>query len=326
MTTQAQRHFGYTSRLAALLLLSAYLGACSTQVADENGPTEQDLQVAARIMSASLTDGESGLISNLYDAFSTTDGRSLQYGKSAGDASDVLASASQGPNGGQGSGPHHGRGHEKNFVHSYDSTTGIHTLSFDRSVSVNGFSKSLSILNKIVYTDTAGAFIAAPKRERNRIESIAFTGEKSGSFTFPLTGQANEFSRIDTMNLDGIHASSATLTIDGSHYGTGQERGPRRQGGGPFAQQDTTERPYAVEFHYNDIVLDKALVAAGDSLETGITGTITYKLYFGSEEQSRVVEGTVDLEGDAKALLKIKGLRKWIRFSLRDGETEEQGS
>lgn len=312
-----------TLRLLLLPVIVASAAACSTQVADENGPTEQDLQVAARIVSASLTDSESGLMTNLYDVFSTMDGSSLYYGKTVNDEFALEPQASHSENGGPQ--PQHGRGHEKNFVHSYDSTTGVHTFSFDRTVSVNGFSKSLSILNKVVYTDTAGAFIANPRRSKRHIESVAFTGEKSGAFSIAATGEENEFSRVDTMNLDGIHWSSPVLTIDGSHYGTGQERGPRRFGPNAGAQQDTTERPYAVEFQFNDITLDKAAVAASDSLEEGISGTITYKLYFGSEEESRVVEGTVDLEGNGKALLRVKGLRKWIRFSLRDGETESEG-
>jgi hypothetical protein len=304
-----------TAVLAALIVLA---GACSTEADVEEGITSEDIEIAEELVAATLSDDESGVMNAAYDVFSSIDGEGIRYAPAPRPGNGGPRSA--GIDAGSGSASQfNGRGNERNFAHTYDSLTGIHTIAFERSITTPVFNKSIVHLQTFLYKDLEGAFIARPRAERERVESVDYTGSISGSTTF--NGNTSNFSRIDTMKVTGAHATSATLSLDGSHSSVGYRSMPRSS-----TRRDRVNRPYAVELSFEDIVVDKAAVEAFDTLEEAITGTITYKLTFDQDGEDRVVEGTIDLEGDGTAVLRFKGLTRWIRFGLATGERVGSGS
>ncbi len=62
-------------------------------------------------------------------------------------------------------------------------------------------------------------------------------------------------------------------------------------------------------------------------LETQITGTIQYTMTMdrvtNGQEESKQVEGTIELEGNGRALLRFLGLRKIYRVTLADGDVTD---
>lgn len=309
--------FPNRSALAAALFLGFGLQACTSELDSRSDLlSEAEAEMAAEVVAATLSDEESGVISSLYDAFSTFDAKGIQYGNRP-------------PMGGKpkpGDGAFgNGRGHERKFEHSYDSTSGTHTVVFERSVEKGPFSKSISKVSTYQYRDTSGAFIARPRMQRDRIESIAYTALVEGEMARRDTSIT--FSRSDTMQIRGVHVTSAELLMDGSHSATGRRPmharrgGDRRTGGpgGPGARADSTAKPYAVEFIFTGIRVDKAAVQEGDSLENAISGTIDYTLHYREDGEERVVEGTIDLEGDGAAVVRFRSITHWVRFALSDG-------
>jgi hypothetical protein len=302
--------------VAAALFLGFGLQACTSDLdAQPELLSEAEAEMAAEVVAATLSDEESGVISSLYDAFSTFDSKGIQYGNRP-----PTGGKPKSEDGASGS----GRGHERKFQHTYDSTSGTHTVAFERSFEKGPFSKSISKVSTYQYRDTSGAFIATPRMQRDRIESIAYTALVEGEMARRDTSIT--FSRSDTMLIRGVHVTSAELQMDGRHSATG--RRPMRPGrgsdrptgpGGPGARPDSTIKPYAVEFVFTGIRVDKAAVQEGDSLENAISGTIDYTLRYREDGEEKVVEGTIDLEGDGAAVVRFRSITHWVRFALSDG-------
>ena len=158
--------------LALALLVS--FAACSAVNNDVETITDEDIDLAAQVVATSLADDESGIISSLYDAFSDIDDSGINYGNSSD--SRFKADGNE-----HNSDRHNGRGFERNFTHSYDSTTGLHTISFSRLVETDNFSKSLEVYQEMIFTDLDGNFIARPRADKNTIEAISFYSTKSGA-------------------------------------------------------------------------------------------------------------------------------------------------
>jgi hypothetical protein len=298
--TQYRSYF-LTTLLSAGLLFSA----CSAVNNDVEELSEEDVEIAADIVASSLSDSESGLMSSVYDAFSTVDNEGISYGNG-----ELNKTPDR---------DHSGRGREHSFSHTYDSTTGVHSINFERSVSNDRFSKAVQISQKIIYTDIEGEFMARPKANKSNMDAIAFTGSKSGQASNPW--RSSSFTKIDTMNITGIHPSSGTLTMNGSHTGFGEAEGMLRD-------SSMASRAFEISIGFENIALDKQIVKANGNLEEGITGTLSYSIYMNrtvsGTPDEKLIEGTVDLQEDGTALLRFKKLSKVIRISLRDGEKTDR--
>lgn len=299
-----------TSLLAITLLVS--FSACSAVNNDVESITDEDIDMAAQVVSSALADDESGMISSMYDAFSdiNNSGISYGYGSSTGPAKTTSPEADR---------PRHGRGFEKDFTHTYDSTTGVHTLSFDRVIELSDFSKSIEVYREIVYTDLDGNFIATPHQNKNNIEAISFFGTAIGSSEGLF--RSSSFTKEDHFELEGMHETSPVLTMSGTHSGSGQAEGLTRD-------TLTASRSYNVEITFENVAINKDTVQAYGNLENGISGTLSYsvtlsKTIDGVPEQT-VLEGTIDLEEDGTALMRFKELPQVIRFSLKSGDYRQE--
>lgn len=288
--------------------LAVLFTACSSVNNDVESLSEEDIELAAEIVAVSLADNESGMMSSMYDAFSGVDDSGISYG-------DIQEGQHKAPRRNHNS----GRGGERNFTHTYDSTTGVHSISYERSVENDRYSKSVSLLQEIIFTDLDDAFIARPKANKNDIEAISFQGTKTGEAEGPY--RSSSFTKTDAFEISGIHATSATLLMDGTHSGIGQAEGQ-------VNDSTTASRSYEIDISFENIAIVKDTVLAYGSLEQGVSGTLTYSIMMNKTvngvPEETLVEGTIDLEEDGTALLRFNKLPKVIRFSLVDGESEDR--
>ncbi len=288
--------------LLIALVTAVTFSACSSVNNDVESLSEEDVQVAAQIVASSLSDDESGLVASMYDAFSGVDNSGIFY------SSDSRSKAAPRGDG--------GRGRERNFSHSYDSTTGVHTISYERSVENDRYSKSVSLLQEIIYTDLDGEFIARPRANKDSIEAISFNSTKNGSFE--SSSKTSSFTKTDDFDISGVHSTSNILSMDGTHTGMGEAEGT--------LNDSTSARAYEINITYENVEIDKDTVQAYGNLENGVTGTMTYSIFMSKTvngvPEETLVEGTVELEEDGTALMRFNKINRIIRFSLKDGERD----
>ncbi len=286
--------------------LAVLFSACSSVNNDVESLSEEDIVLAAEIVAVSLADNESGAMSSMYDAFSGIDESGISYGE------DQRAKPHR-------RNPHSGRGVERNYTHTYDSTTGIHTISYDRTVENDRYNKSVSLYQEIIFTDLDDVFIARPKANKNDIEAISFQGTKSGSSEGPF--RSSSFTKNDVFEISGVHATSPILSLDGTHTGSGQAEGT-------LPDSTTKSKNYEIDITFENVEVNKDTVLAYGSIENAVSGTLTYSILMtettnGVPEET-LVEGTIDLQEDGTALLRFKKLPRVIRFSLVDGDKRDR--
>jgi len=284
---------------------STLLYGCNTVNSSEPDISEEELEIAGEIIGASLSEEQDGVLSSVYDAFSTISQTGISYTGPATSMQKASADSADRP----------GRGFERNFSADYNPETGEHTVSFDRSFEGPNLTKSLDILNKYIFTDADGEFLQYPRRDNEMIETIDFKGMRIGSFE--TERRTSSFTRVDTMFASGLSGSSAILTIDGKHNGEGRMTVnlPRLERSG--------ERTFEVEFTFQNIQLDKAIVRENGTLEEGITGLITYDMQMtqtrDGDTKEKSLSGTIELTGDGSALLRFDRFRKTFRIAMSDG-------
>ena len=291
-----------------LALLSVGFWSCSSVSNDTELISDADLDMAAEIMGSSISDQQSGLMNSVYDALSTISSTGISYGNDK----NFLMKSDKDERG--------GRGFERSFSHTYDSTTGVHTLSFDRSFEKGLFSSSISTLQEIQYVDLEGNFIARPKLHREAVNQINLHSTKSGQNSNPH--KSSEFTKIDSLYFTGVHATQSLVRMDGSHHGFGS-------GAAVLRDSSSHSRSFEVKVVFDDIEIDKDTLAAYGNLENAVTGTLSYsmtmnKVINGVPEET-VMEGTIDLEEDGTALMKFYKYDRLYRLGLRDGDVKERG-
>ncbi|MEQ8526039.1 hypothetical protein [Gracilimonas sp.] len=293
-------------KILPLVVLAAMLSACTLDdISDDINNQEltaEEIEAASQIMGQALSDDNDGVFSSLNDALTNV--------SSSGFGSDNQMKGYQDHD----DDDHSGRGRESNYQYEYDPETGTHTISFDREVNNPNFQKSLSAVLTYVFTDLNGEYIAAPRMNRERIENIDFTSDKTG--TTQNRFKSSEFSRADTFSITGVSSASSILTIDGNHYGNGSIDGVTREG-------DTFERSFVNEINFLDIQVNKDTVAAYGSLTQGVTGTLTYELNLfrssNGEGSSKTISGTIEMDGDGTALLRFANINRLFKVNLRTG-------
>ena len=291
--------------LLALALLVSF-GACSSVNNDVEAISNEDVDLAAHIVTTSLADDESGMMSSLYDAFSDVSSEGISYGES-----DLQFKVDRRGN--------DGRGRERNYTYTYDPETGTHSLNYSRSVENGEFSKSIEISQAIIFTDLEGAFIEFPRQDKDQIEAISYTGSKVGSKSGPF--RSGSFTKTDDFELAGVHETSPILSLSGVHTGTGSAEGITR---------DSLEasRSYDVNISFENVEVNKDTVEAYGSLENAVTGTLTYSINMSKTingvPEETIIEGTIDLSEDGTALMRFNKIPQVIRFSLGDGERRDE--
>jgi hypothetical protein len=293
--------------------------------------SDEDIQLTAAVVGQSLTQVNSGLMTTLYDALSFVGQSGIQFGVLSDElnplSGEVGSSQTQGTvdeiNGLE---PPVVMSDENNggpvivsdFSHRYNPRTGEHIVRFVRSLRTPVLTKTMQGNSVHIYTDTDGAFVEFPRRQRDRIETIAYRGTRSGSTTTPMGFV--RYVRNDSLVVSGFMADSPYLEMGGSHSGGGAAKisvpGGERE----------AERVYRNIFQLNDIRIDKEAVRRTNSLEEGVTGIIRYRVYLkqtvNGEEDEKLVTGVIELTGDGSALLRFDQARRFISLALRTGQVQ----
>jgi len=301
-------------RTTLALLLLLVVTSCTLSGIDKtnnNEITDADLQAASQILGESLSDQNDGIMSSLNDAVTTIS----QNGFIRTSAKSVASNTTQGED------SNSGRGSETNINYTYDPATGTHTLTFDRNVNHTDFTKSVSDTLKYIFTDINGDFISAPRQQRDRIETIDFKGKREGTIVSPKKN--SNFSRVDTFLIDGVSNATAIMSIDGVHHGQGSMEVKKDNG-------DQLSRNYQVDINFLNIKIDKRIVKANNSLEQGVTGTLSWQMVIEKKNNGnnavKTIRGTVEMNGDGSALLRFKKFEKLFRIRLNDGNVSDQDS
>jgi len=211
-----------------------------------------------------------------------------------------------------------GRGREGSYLYSYNPETGTHTLQYDRSFTNADFSKNVSLLNTYVFKSPEGDFVVRPRANPDSIESVDFTGSKTGAVN--SLRRNSEFARLDTFSIAGLHSNSSIVSIDGKHHSEGSATG---------VTYDSIQasRDFTVNIEFTNVEIVKDTVEANGSLEQGVTGTLTYSIVLnrarGERSDQKVIEGSIEMDGDGTALLRFNKILKTVRFSLKDGSIED---
>ncbi len=297
--------FKISTAIATLAFTTIFIG-CSAVNNDVESLTDDDIAIAAEVIAESMSDDNSGVMNSLYDAVSTVDNSGISYGSQSHQKAGPENSRS-------------GRGQERNFTYSYDSATGIHTTEYNRNVITDVFTKSVSVVNTHLFLTPENEFVEFPKVDYATIESVDYTSNRNGSSTAP--NRTSEFARADSFFISGLHSSSSTLAIEGTHESTGSTSGTFKNG-------TEASRNFDINFELTNVSIVKDSLLIFGNLEQGVTGTITYSMNItrtlGEESDVKEISGEIELVGDGTALLKFKKIAKVIRFNLTNGTTEEE--
>lgn len=289
--------------IATAAALALFAG-CNTVNPVDQEITDQDIEVTGEIVGESLSGERSGLMATMYDALSTVSQDGINYGQISETGGALLLENNI------------SRNAESEWSAEYDPETGEHTISFRRSFEGPFVTKSLSVLNKYIFTDPDGGFLQFPRRDQNLIETVDFKGLKSGSVE--SARKSSSFSRADTLFTSGLHSESPILRMDGSHDGEGEMTVQLRENNG------TAERSYKIRLNLIDVQLDKDVVRTNGSLEEGVTGLITYTVEMqgsaNGQNREKNISGTIEMTGDGTALLRFDRIQKVLRLGLRSGE------
>tara|TARA_B100000575_G_scaffold294384_1_gene309989 strand:+ start:180 stop:1151 length:972 start_codon:yes stop_codon:yes gene_type:complete len=290
-----------------IALLSVGFLSCSSVSNNTEFISDTDLDMAAEIMGSSIADQQSGLMNSIYDALSNISETGISYGK------DQMFPFKRDKK------DRGGRGFEKSFSHTYDSTNGVHTLSFERSFEKGLFSSSISTLQKIRYSDLEGNFIARPKLRRNAINQVYLHSTKSGTNSNPR--KSSEFTKIDSLNFSGLHVTQNLLQMHGSHRGFGS-------GSAVLRDSSNHSRSFVVQVDFEDITIDKDTLVTYGNLENAVSGTLSYSMIINKVinevPEETVIEGTIDLVEDGTALMKFYKYNRIYRLGLKDGDIKER--
>ncbi len=288
--------FSILTLSCSLLLMSG-----CTNNANVQAPSQQDVQLASNIIGESMSNDGGGLISSFGDATSMVSASGLGFSTNPNlNNVPMVASTTDSL-----------RGHEINFRATYDPTTGVHTVDFDRQVYNPNFSKTVKAHLEYIYRDSTGNFLRFPRRLQ--VFSVDFKGSRSGTVQTP--SKKSDFSRIDTLFYSGLNRSSSTITINGSHAGHGDFQMTNKDG-------VQISKVYDLNLKLLNVSIDKSSITSKD-LTQGVTGTLSYDLTFHKTRDTTAVDkhitGTIDMNGDGTALLKFAHFTNRYLINLKTG-------
>jgi len=305
----------YKLRNLILLLTAMLFAGCNIDGLDTDSSelTEEELEIATQIIGESLSDQNDGIFSSLNDAFviPSEGGLGQQFSK-AGEQTFLLPSMTTGYN------TEIRNANENDFSYSYDPETGIHSVSSSSSINRPSFTKESSANLEYIFYDINGEFIDTPRMDNERIETVDYGANRSGSITTPRKTSA--YQRSDLFVTDGLSANSGTIQIDGLHQGSGQFEATRNNG-------DNVTRDYDLSVDFLNVQIDKQLMERRNSLQRGVTGSVAYEMTISrainGDESTKTVNGTIELNGDGTALLRFRNVLDIFRIKLDDGTVFE---
>lgn len=283
------------------ILLFLFVGLIACKEADNSASlSEEDLQVVTLAVSEALADETDGVMTELYDLQNN-----LAFGRTSSDVG-VLHGPQRGPRPGQGD--------PRNQVRTYDPATGKHVIQFERNFTGGGVTKSQNVYLEYIFTNPDGAFVEFPGREE--VAQVQFTGTREGSISGPR--RSSTTSRSATWLMQGMETASTTIRLNGTQENSGTMSGSTPNG--------DFSREFTLTLGFADVTLDKSF-EADSTLENKVTGTITFNMTMkhtlpNGEIREKTNQGSIDLAGNGKALLRIMGIRTLFAINLATGDVE----
>ncbi|WP_412069674.1 hypothetical protein [Rubrivirga sp. IMCC43871] len=283
--------------LGALLALTA----CDA-VGDTAGPDLTDAEVAeaTEILAEALAEDGGGLTASVRDMTSSLSPDSLR----------------DGPRGVRGHRRHDRPPCRAEVELTYDPGSGTHTVAYACSAETDfGFVRYASEL-LYQFRDATGGFIPEPAANWPTVDAVTFGGTRSGVVE-RVRGdhsQTSTFEQDGTWALTALADDAAPAMLEGR-----QERTGTRTRTGP---DGTASRSYHVVLSGSGIEVREGPDGLGHAAVGQLVYTLTLEVTRNGEAETRVVEGTVELEENGRALLRLIGIRGVYRVSLGDGLTD----
>jgi hypothetical protein len=283
------------SKLILWTILIALLQGCTIDSFENNQTVlnEEELRITGQIIGESVSENESGLLSSFSEAFAIPTSNGLATGNS------VLATGSF--------------RNLQNYSYQYNSTDGVHRAQFTRTDAATGIPTEFDL--SYIFRDSQGNFIESPNQNSQFIESLEFIGKRTGQIE--TVSKSSIYNRTDRFIMDGLSNQSSTIRLDGSHVGEGQ-----------FIRNETNsrvERDYLLEINFLNVQIDKEIVENNRSFRKGVNGSVSYESTIrsnqnGNTADSKIINGTINFNGDGTALLRFQQTFNTFRIRLENGD------
>ena len=290
--------------LALVLGVALSLTACDASLddaADASDLTDAEVAEATQIVAEALAEDAGGLFASARDLTSSVTEEGITDG------------------------PRSVRGHRDGRAHppcrggqyglTYDAETGTHRVSYTCSVETDNVQKSYSTLLSYQYRDADGGFVSRPAANWDLVDSVAFGGTREGSVQISRGGFSSEsmFEQQGQWTLSALTGDGpAILAGSQMRNGTHARTGPGGSG----------SRTFSVALSGEGIEIVEGDDGMGYTAVGELAYVLTMEVVRNGQTRTRTVEGTVELEANGRALLRIIGIRGVYRVSLGDGMTE----
>ncbi|GAB5537099.1 MAG: hypothetical protein Rubg2KO_33480 [Rubricoccaceae bacterium] len=296
------------SRLGlAAIALALVLSACdsSTSLSDDPEAAQLAADEAAEVVASALADTDGGLVASMEDMTAAIshdgmdDSRIVQVGRDRQRDNDTRRH----------------RACRGDHDLTYDDASGTHTVAYECSIESLSFEKSIAATLNYQFRTASEEFIPRPWNDWSIVDSVAFDGAKSGS----VKRTRGEASMESSFEQNGAWALSR-LSGDGAALLAGRQsrEGTRTR----VTARGTSTKDFSVTMSSDNIEIRNS----DDGLTRSVTGTINYsavvEIETPTKTETKTVEGTIELDGSGRALLRVFGLGKVYRISLHDGEQE----
>ncbi|CAN5391813.1 hypothetical protein BH23BAC3_BH23BAC3_17300 [soil metagenome] len=289
------KYFSTHLHLTIFALFVLVLSSCTIDSFESNRSllTDEELRITGQIIGESVSESDSGLLSSFAEVFAIPTSNGLGTGNS------VLATGSF--------------RNLQDYSHENNSTEGAHRVQFSRTDAITGIPTEYDL--KYIFRDSQGNFIESPNQNNHLIESLEFVGKRTGEIE--TTSKSSIYNRTDRIILNGLSDQASTLTLDGSHSGQGQ-----------FIRNEVgnrVEREYFLEINFLDVRVNKEIVENNRNFRKGVNGAVSYESTIrsgqnGDVADSKIVNGTINFNGDGTALIRFQQTFNTFRIRLENGD------
>ena len=284
-----------------LIVLALLFSACNINSFDQNSTelTQEEALIAGLIIGESVSENQSGLLSSFQEAFAVPTQQNLIVGPSILSFDNLLDI--------------------QNYTYNFDALTGIHHVKYSRENQGTELTSTSSYEIRYTFWDADRNIITDPDRDRDRIEGVEYKAIRSGEIIDST--KVSYYTRTDHLFMNGISSENDMLIIDGYHSGEGV-----------FTRIDSLgqeiKRDYTIEINYLDIQINKPIVTENKNFRTGVNGAFSYETIIqfsgNGNNGTKIVNGSIELNGDGTALLKFSDKSEPYRVRLENGGVIEK--
>jgi len=288
-------------KISLVMMTLLLLQSCSIDGFEQNSSelTVEESLIAGQIIGESVSENQNGLLSSFSEAFAVPAESNLVTGPSPLSTGSFR--------------------NLENYSYDFESESGVHSVTFSRQENNQFFTTTSSYTLNYTFYDVNQNIIRFPADQPNEIEAVEFTALRSGEILADT--KSSVFTRTDRLFIDGLSSESDILTIDGYHSGEGLFTQVRTDG-------SQIEREYLLDINFLDIRINKPVVLNSRNFRNGVTGALSYESTIremgNGNPGTKIVNGTVELNGDGTALLKFREQFDTFRLRLANGEVFDE--